>query len=338
MKATMRDVARCAGVSVATVSHVINKTRYVSEKTNRRVMEAIESLGYSPDAIARIFKTGKKNLVGFIVPDIANSFFATIIEGVEDAVGGDRYNLIVANTKETKAREIKSIQLLTSGIVDGLIVASTLDDFKEIEAIAPPQFPIVLLDRTFAGCPYDAITISNYDAVYRSVCSLYDAGHRKIGYIAGLKRLSTTRERLDAYRKALADRAGRGCKAYIQFADSMAESAYRSTELLVKGGCTAIVVSNNVMTVDALRYLGEHGIRANDDIAIVGYSEDSREYFLEKNISYILQPISEMARLAGVRILERIGDPGLGRRDFVLASSFVEAGGRAQPAARRGGR
>ena len=119
MKVTISDVARLAGVSTATVSHTINNTRYVSGETKEKVYKAIAELGYTPDASARSFRTGKKKTVGFIVPDISNKFFGTMIESVEDYLSAHGYHLIVANTKESKEREETSIRLLTAGLVDG---------------------------------------------------------------------------------------------------------------------------------------------------------------------------------------------------------------------------
>lgn len=322
----MRDVAERAGVSVATVSHVINDTRFVSEKIRARVMEAVKKLGYSPDAIARIFKTGRKNLIGFIVPDIANSFFSTMIEVIEHTIDQSNYKIIIVNTKETKSREIDNIRVLTSGVVDGLIVASTLTDYREIRELVPEGFPMVFIDRIIKDCPHDTITISNYDAIYESVVGLIKKGHGKIGYIAGLRRLSTTSERLAAYAQALKDNGLPYRKTYIQFADSMADSAYRSTEALIQEGCDALLVSNNVMTIDALCYLTDHGIWPNRDIDIVGYAEDDRDLYPKNWIDHIVQPTEEMARLAGERMLERIKSPGTPKREIVLDSALVFAG------------
>ena len=126
MKVTISDVARLAGVSTATVSHTINHTRYVSEETREKVYRAIAELGYTPDASARSFRTGRKRTIGFIVPDISNKFFATMIESVEHCLSGHGYHLIIANTKEDMDREETSIRLLTAGLVDGLLIILTL--------------------------------------------------------------------------------------------------------------------------------------------------------------------------------------------------------------------
>ena len=149
MKVTISDVARLAGVSTATVSHTINNTRYVSDETKEKVYQAIAELGYTPDASARSFRTGKKKTVGFIVPDISNKFFGTMIESVENYLSAQGYHLIIANTKEDADREEINIRLLTAGLVDGLLVASTMDDFERFDELIPAGFPVVLVDRTF---------------------------------------------------------------------------------------------------------------------------------------------------------------------------------------------
>ena len=149
MKVTISDVAKLAGVSTATVSHTINSTRYVSGETKEKVYKAIAELGYTPDASARSFRTGKKKTIGFIVPDISNKFFATMIESVENYLSSHGYHLIIANTKENPEREENNVRLLAAGLVDGLLIASTMENFSRFDALIPAGFPVVLVDRTF---------------------------------------------------------------------------------------------------------------------------------------------------------------------------------------------
>lgn len=324
MKINMRDVARRAGVSVATVSHVINRTRFVSDATREKVLAAVRELDYSPDPMARIFKTGKKNLIGFIAPDIANRFFATVIEEVEDVVARHQFKLIVANTKETGQREVDNIRLLASGIVDGLIVASTLTDFGEVEKSVPEGFPLVFIDRALPHCPCDSVTISDFEPIYRGTERLLFKGHKKIGYIAGLNHLSTTAERLGAYRRALADHGVPENPGLVQYADSMAESARACAENLIRQNCTAMVVSNNVMTLDTLIYLNERGFIPGRDISVVGYCEDQREAGLFHGVDFIRQPISELGRTAGEQIVDRIRNPRIPPRSTVLSSALMK--------------
>ena len=183
MKVTISDVARLAGVSTATVSHTINNTRYVSNETKEKVYQAIAELGYTPDASARSFRTGKKKTVGFIVPDISNKFFSTMIESVENCLSAQGYHLIIANTKENMEREENNIRLLTAGLVDGLLVASTMDDFERFDELIPAGFPVVLVDRTFETKKYSSICVSNFQPIYRSVCRLAGKGDHRVGII-----------------------------------------------------------------------------------------------------------------------------------------------------------
>lgn len=123
---TIKDVAKRAGVSIATVSYVMNGTKNISRQTRDRVIAAIRELNYAPNQAAKSFKTGKKNIIAFIVPDISNNYFANIIESLEDEIGRSAYRLILANTKESKENEISQIKYLTSGTVDGIVLASTV--------------------------------------------------------------------------------------------------------------------------------------------------------------------------------------------------------------------
>ena len=172
MKVTISDVARLAGVSTATVSHTINQTRYVSEETRDKVYAAIRELRYTPDASARSFRTGKKKTIGFVVPDISSKFFGTMIETAEDYLSAHGYHLIVSNSKESMEREENNIRLLTAGLVDGLLVASTMDSFQRFDALIPNGFPVVLVDRVFDTKKYSSVSVSNFQPSYRSVCRL----------------------------------------------------------------------------------------------------------------------------------------------------------------------
>jgi LacI family transcriptional regulator len=165
MKVTISDVARLAGVSTATVSHTINNTRYVSEETKEKVYQAIAELGYTPDASARSFRTGKKRTIGFIVPDISNKFFGTMIEAVENYLSTRGYHLIIANTKEDATREETNIRLLSAGLVDGLLVASTMENFEQFDRLIPAGFPVVLVDRTFETKKYSSLCVSNFQPI-----------------------------------------------------------------------------------------------------------------------------------------------------------------------------
>ena len=225
-KVSIRDVAALAGVSTATVSHVINNTRYVKEETKRLVLKSIEEIHNSPDATARSFKTGKRNLIAFIVPDISNPFFATMIEEVENVISKEGFKLLVINTKETKEREIDNLRILSSGL------ASTVENYSDISGIGPPSIPVVLVDRSPLGAPYDSVISANYQAMSDGVEYLIKKGHSKIGFITGIPRISTTKERLDAYRDTM-EKHGIFSEALIRTGTSMTSLVVENLDALL---------------------------------------------------------------------------------------------------------
>lgn len=324
MKVTISDVAKLAGVSTATVSHTINSTRYVSSETKEKVYGAIQELGYTPDASARSFRTGKKKTVGFIVPDISNKFFATMIESVENSLSQEGYHLIIANTKEDMDREETNIRLLTAGLVDGLLIASTIDDFRRFDPLIPAGFPVVLVDRTFETKKYSSVCVSNFQPIYRSVCRLAGKGDRRVGIIGGLPRLSTTRERISAYQQAVADCGLPEDPALIRYGDSMENSACRCLDELLEQNCNAIIVCQGLMASDTIMYLHKKGLQMGRDIDLVSFVDyDSSFYQLyAPQVDSIVQPVEDLGRAAGTQILKRIEEPEAPVFEQVLTSSY----------------
>jgi len=309
-KVSIIDVAKHAGVSVATVSYVSNNTKKVSPETTRRVKESIKTLGYKPNTTARSFKTGKKHMVAFIVPDIANAFFATLIEEVETVLASKGYKLIIQNTKETKLREIENINVASNGLVDGFIIASTLEDYSELNNILPPSIPSVFIDRLLPNCPGDTFVVKCYDATCEGVRHLIRKGHRKIGYITGLARISTTRERLLAYETIMREH-GLYDQNLIRIGNSMSHCVSQYLPSLMESKCTAIVISNNVMATEAMIQLLESGIQPGRDIELLGFKDSDQPQYGLQHMNLICQPTSELGRLAGERMLERLAKPSI---------------------------
>ena len=311
MKVTISDVARLAGVSTATVSHTINNTRYVSEETKEKVYQAIAELGYTPDASARSFRTGKKRTIGFIVPDISNKFFGTMIEAVENYLSARGYHLIIANTKEDAAREETNIRLLSAGLVDGLLVASTMENFEQFDRLIPAGFPVVLVDRTFEAKKYSSLCVSNFQPIYRSVCRLAAKGAKRIGIVGGLPRLSSTKERISAYQQAVADCGLPQDEALIRYGDSMENSVQACLDALLAEKCDAIVVCQGLMASETVIYLHQKGIQLAEDIDLVSFVDyDSNFYELySSQMDCIVQPVEELGAAAGEQILSRVENP-----------------------------
>jgi LacI family transcriptional regulator len=328
MKVTISDVAKLAGVSTATVSHTINNTRYVSEETREKVYASIAQLNYTPDASARSFRTGKKKTIGFIVPDISNKFFATMIETVENCLAAAGYHLIIANTKEDMAREEKNIRLLTAGLVDGLLIASTMDSFPHLNRLIPAGFPVVLVDRIFDEKKFPSVCVANFQPIYRCVCRLAAKGDRRIGIIGGLPRLSTTKERISAYQQAITDCGLPLDESLIRYGDSMENSARVCLGQLLEQHCDAVIVTNGLMAAESVVHLHRKGIRLGKDIDLVSFVDYESDFYqlYASQIDSIIQPVNELGTAAGEEVLKRVENPEAPAYEKILTSAYRPSG------------
>ncbi len=319
--ATISEVASYAGVSTATVSHVINGTRFVSESTTAKVQEAIRALSFTPNVSARSFKTGKKNIIGFITPDISNSIFSTIMDEIEITLQKQAYNLIVTNTKENKSQEINQLRTLSSGLVDGIILASTLEEYSDITDNLPSNFPLVLIDRIPRNSYADSVLLTERNSIQNGVTALIEKGYRHIGYISGLERLSTTQERLQAYQDIL-QLNGIFNPELIKYANSLSQSAIRCARELTEAGCDAIIVGNNTMTIDTINYVQNHIANGGNPICILGYNVNELYSWLPCP-GYFTYPMREMGRMAGEQMLTRIAHPDAPIQKITITSHFT---------------
>jgi LacI family transcriptional regulator len=324
MKYTMKDVSYVAGVSVATVSHVINNTKHVTDDVREKVLNTIKMLNYQPNITARNFKMGKRQTIGFVAPDISNIFFATLVNEVERVVSKRDYMLIVVNTQENPEKEIKQLRRMSSGLVDGLIVASTFDDYNQIQDCIPHNFPILFLDRKLNNCNRDTIIISNYNAVYKGVENLLKRGHRKIGCVTGYQHLSTLEERLHAYQDCLIEHAIEVNENMVLQIDIINKNIIQDLERFFSLDITAAIFLNNTLTMDAYFYVMNNRSLLNKDIEIVGYSDDTWHRYAVRSMDIINQPVSDMGGIAGKRILERIANPDIEVNNIILQANFIK--------------
>ena len=298
---SMIDVAKHAGVSATTVSHVLNNTRFVSESTRERVLDAIRELNYIPNASARTLKTGKTNKIQFVISDVDNYFFVSLIESIEDDLALNGYQLLLANTHEDWKREQNHLSSINKSSVDGLILSTAQMDWDILEKHLPKDIPVILIDRRPEGCTIDTVTISTYQAVYNAVADLYKDGHTKIGMIGAKAHLTTTLERNTAYYDAM---KGLGLDMHFIPSDSMRNSSPGCYRKLIDEGCTAIIVSNERMTEDLVNYQYRNGIGLNQGAVLVGFmAGENPNPTLDR---VIVQPSEEMGKYAADRILKLI--------------------------------
>ena len=202
-RVTIKDVAKEAGVSISTVSRVINNSGYVKQSTFERVEQAISKLGYSPNHLARSLSKGTTGIIGTILPDISNPFFPTLTRGIDDAVVSRGYTLILCNTDGYAAQEEASVRALLEKQVDGIVFVTGGSGTVQLVKEASKVCPVAVIDREVRGVSCDMVTVDNYQGSFEMAKYLLGAGHRRIAYITGPLHLSTSQGRLRGFRDCL---------------------------------------------------------------------------------------------------------------------------------------
>ncbi|MGW3288510.1 LacI family DNA-binding transcriptional regulator [Streptomyces sp. NPDC001002] len=342
--ATMVDVARNAGVSVATVSHVLNDTRPVLPHTRQAVLDAMDRLGYTPNTLARSLVTSRTRSIGLAVSAISNPYFTEILQGVEAAALEQGYSLLIADPHDDPVHERKVVQLLHERRVDGMIVAPSPDPRELLAYLGRHEVPAVFLDRLIGmeaedrqgdGTPpddaqsavprHDQICAESAEPTTRLVTHLADLGHRRIALIAGLPGLSTTRERIAGYRHGLAAAGLPYDERLLVHGDSEAAGAERATAALLSLAVppTALVTANNAMTIGTLRALRERGLSVPEDIALCCFDDFAWADLFTPRLTAIAQPSREIGAQAVRLLLDRLAAPDRPARTVRLACTFV---------------
>ncbi|MFI5815657.1 LacI family DNA-binding transcriptional regulator [Streptomyces sp. NPDC051643] len=330
--ATMVDVAAHAGVSVATVSHVLNDTRPVLPHTRQAVLDAIDALGYTPNALARSLVTSRTRSIGLAVSAISNPYFTDILQGVEAGALEQGYGLLLADPHDDPRHERKVVQLLHERRVDGLIVAPSADPDALLRYLGRHRVPTVFLDRLVeapAGhsFAFDQVCTENAAPMARLVAHLAERGHRRIGLVAGLPGLSTTTERISGYRHGLAGAGLPYDERLVVHGDSVTEAAEPATgALLSLGAPPTALVTGNAMTIGALRALRERGLSVPDDLALCCFDDFAWADLFTPRLTVISQPGKEIGEQAVRLLLERLAAPELPGRTVRLPCVFVHRG------------
>lgn len=311
MTASMKDVAERAKVSTATVSHVINQTRFVSEETRARVLQAMRELDYYPNLAARSLRSQKSNIIGLIVPDVANHFFMTLIKGVEDVLRANRYNLLVSNSDDDVNVEKEQLRILRAQLADGLIMATTGHDHSFLGDTLK-IWPTVFVDREPNGYSKgDRVLVDNVGGTYEAMQILFERGHRQVGIVLGLADLSSTKERLVGYEKALTDAGITFDPALVRWGDSRPGSGYRlARELMETTEMTALFVGNNAMAIGTMQFLRDRGIRVPEELAVFCFDDCDWFAITDPPLSVVSQPSFEVGKRAAELLLKRINGQG----------------------------
>lgn len=324
--ATIRDVAEYAGVSVSTVSHVINGTRYVDPDTEQRVRVAIGVLKYRPNSVARSLRRRETNTIGLIVPDNSNPFFAEVARAIEDYGFAESYNVILCNSDGSEQKEKAYVDVLLSKRVDGLILISSSHNTDHLQHILDMGIPVVVVDRELGDLPVDQVMVDNEYGGYLAGQYLLRLGHRRIGCIAGPSELTPSHARVHGLQRALSEA---GCdlpdRALVpgDFRYASGETAMH-TLLKRKLNLTAVFAINDVMAIGAINVLRREGYRVPEDVSVIGFDNIPQSAMMWPPITTIAQPIFDLGQAAITLLLDQIRQETRVPSRIMLQPSLVE--------------
>lgn len=303
--ATIRDVAKRAGVSVATVSYVINGSKPVAPETAARVRQAMEELDYHPNAVAQSLRTRTTHVIGVVVSDIANPFFAALVRGAEDYARQNGYSLIICNTNERLENERTYLDLLYRRRVDGLLLAPTGKNDDLIGRLIDRGMKLVLIDRTLPNHKAPAVLSRNEEGAYQATSHLIAYGHTEIGVVLGLPDVSTTRERFEGYRRALREHGLEPSPRLEVYGYSRVAGAREACLALLSrpDPPTAIFAMNNLMTIGVMQAIRQLGLRCPDDVSVVGFDDFEWAEAFDPPLTTVAQFPYEIGRQAAELLL-----------------------------------
>ncbi|WP_413988314.1 LacI family DNA-binding transcriptional regulator [Labrys okinawensis] len=323
---TLRDVARLAGVSTATVSATLSGAAFVSEALQARVREAVDRLGYSPHGIARSLKSGSSRLVGLVIPDVTNPFFTNLVHGVEQLTRQDGYSMLLCDTGFDVAREREMLSLMRMQRVDGIVLcpAGDIQDYREVFAIGRGT-PIVLVDSAPLGASVDCVVIDNFAAAFEATSHLIDLGHRHIAAVAGPRQGLSSIERTRGFLAALEARGVPLRPDNIVHADFHEEGAYDAVAALIERPqrATALFVANNQMLVGVMRRLHDAGLSVPQDISVAAIDDFPWASAFRPALTTMRQPVEELAAQAVERLRARMAGDVSDPRRIELAANLI---------------
>jgi DNA-binding LacI/PurR family transcriptional regulator len=323
---TQLDVAKKAGVSQTTVSHILNNSPVMSvpEETRQRVLQAIQELDYVPNRTARNLRKSVAKTVGVVISDIQNPFFTSVVRGIEKVLVEADFILLLCNSDEDPDREKIHLDTLRAEGVAGIILAATRSDSEAYQQLLSDHIPLVGIDRT-SKINMDVVSVTNSRGAFSAMTHLSEMGHKRIGLISGPRQLSTSRERLQGYEEAV-----QACNLVksddlIQYSDSRQSGGYFSIQKLLDlpEPPTAVLVMNNLMTLGALQAIHERNLVIPDQIAIVGFDDMSWATSLQPPLTVVSQPTYELGIAAAQLLLDRLREPDRPLRHLILETQLI---------------
>lgn len=326
--ATMQDVAKMAGVSISTVSHVVNETRAVAPETRARVLAAIEATGYTGNAIARSLVTGGTQSIGVAMSLLANPHLAQLMHAIEAEATAAGRTVLIGDTFDTPDGERDAVRKLQARRVDGVLLTPAPGDTATLEQLARTGVPAVLVDRVTHRIKLDQVGPENIQSTSALVSHLAATGHRRIGFISGVDWVGAGEERTLGYRLGLGRAGLRWDPALVARGGATHGDGVLALRrlLALPEPPTAVIAGNGAMTAGVLVEARAHGVRVGVDLAVVGHDEVEWAELVEPGITTMAHPVDEIGRTAVRLLLRRLHDPDRAPETVLLPPALVHRG------------
>ena len=326
--ATMKQVAERAGVSISTVSHVINNTRVVSDDVRQRVQHVIDDMRYIPSAVARSLKNDKTNTIGVLVPNSSKPYFAELTRWIEDAAFQLGYNIILCNAQGAghgRQKQAAYLRLLMEKRIDGLVLVASGADGEQDLLERHDNVPVVQLERALPGLPADLILASQEDGAYQATRHLIELGHRSIACVSGPADLPCARSRVTGFVRAMDEAALQVSDTRIVHAEFTSAGGHAAFGRLLaqEHPPTAVFVTSDLMALGGLCAAGAAGVRVPSELSVVGFDDIAGARYASPPLTTVAPPKREMARLAIELLARRIKGAVEPLRHLALESHLI---------------
>jgi DNA-binding LacI/PurR family transcriptional regulator len=324
--ANMKEIARMAGVSLGTVSHVLNGSAPVREPLRQRVEEAVQSLGYQPSALARGLRRDRTNMIGMVIPDVTNPFFPAVVRGAEDTAFTNGYRLVLCNTDNDHAKELAHLNELRTYLPSGLIVIPS--DFSDLTRQAESYYQsgaaVVCVDRLPRRWQGDSVTAANEQGAFAATRHLIDLGHRHIAIITGPRHLTNAEQRLRGFRRAMTEAGLVIPVEYVQEATFDLRGGRGRAQMLLRmlPRPTAIFAGNDMIAMGAIQAIRDLDMHCPEDVSVMGFDDLDFAALINPSLSSVFQPGYQLGATAARILLDRVQGDTRAARHVVLQTEL----------------
>lgn len=326
MASSIKDVAREAGVSIATVSRVINNVNVVNEETKKKVQAAINKLGYSPNIVAQSLKTQKSKSIGILVPDISSQFYPEIVRGAEDVANMYDYSIILCNSDFDTEKEKKYIRVLREKMVDGMLYMSSSLDPEILDTIKTLNIKTVLVETKGSEMEIPTVTIDNRQASKEAVEHLIEKGNKRIAYI-GMKKdkVNAWAKRYEGYEDALKEHGLSVDPELTYYGDLKAATGYKGIDhILSKHEIDAVFCASDEIAMGAINAIRDKKLNVPKDISVMGFNNIIEASLFYPKITTINQPMYDMGSVSMRMLIKMLKDEPIEDKHIVLSHQLIE--------------